>query len=560
MTKFVFVTGGVVSSLGKGIAAASLAALLESRGLKVTLIKLDPYINVDPGTMSPFQHGEVFVTDDGAETDLDLGHYERYISTRMRKVNNFTTGQIYESVLRKERRGDYLGKTVQVIPHITNEIQEFIRYGSGDAVKDGFAPAPHVDVAIVEIGGTVGDIESLPFLEAVRQLSLRMGRNDTAFVHLTLVPYIPSAGELKTKPTQHSVQKMREIGIQPDALLCRADRKIPEDERAKISMFSNVRESAVVSVWDADTIYRVPRMLHEQGLDDIICDKLDIKAPPANLSKWDALVHTLTEPKNAVNIAMVGKYTDLSDSYKSLNEALKHAGVQHDAKVDITYVDSETLEPGNIAQLAKFDAVLVPGGFGARGIEGKILAAKFARESKTPYLGICLGMQVATIEYARNVAGLTDANSTEFDAQCKHPVIALITEWKDKDGTIKTRDANSDLGGTMRLGAQSSDVKAGTVAHGIYGDVVDERHRHRYEANVNYLDQLQKAGLVISALTQREKLTEIVELPQSVHPWFVGVQFHPEFKSRPFTGHPLFNAYVKSALAHKASGHVKAAA
>jgi CTP synthase len=508
---------------------------------------------VDPGTMSPFQHGEVFVTDDGAETDLDLGHYERYISTRMRKVNNFTTGQIYESVLRKERRGDYLGKTVQVIPHITNEIQEFIRYGSGDAVKEGFAPAPHVDVAIVEIGGTVGDIESLPFLEAVRQLSLRMGRNDTAFVHLTLVPYIPSAGELKTKPTQHSVQKMREIGIQPDALLCRADRKIPDDERAKISMFSNVRESAVVSVWDADTIYRVPRMLHEQGLDQIICDKLDIKAPPANLDKWDALVHTLTEPKHDVNIAMVGKYTDLSDSYKSLNEALKHAGVQHDAKVDITYVDSEMLDASNIAQLAKYDAVLVPGGFGSRGIEGKILAAKFARESKTPYLGICLGMQVATIEYARNVAGLADANSTEFDAQCKHPVIALINEWKDKDGTIQTRDENSDLGGTMRLGAQSSDVKKGTVAHSIYGDVVDERHRHRYEANVNYLDQLQKAGLVISALTQREKLTEIVELPQAVHPWFVGVQFHPEFKSRPFTGHPLFNAYMKAALAQHAS-------
>jgi CTP synthase len=553
MTKYVFVTGGVVSSLGKGIAAASLAALLESRGLKVTLIKLDPYINVDPGTMSPFQHGEVFVTDDGAETDLDLGHYERYISTTMRKVNNFTTGQIYESVLRKERRGDYLGKTVQVIPHITNEIQEFIRYGSGDAVKDGFAAAPHVDVAIVEIGGTVGDIESLPFLEAVRQLSLKLGRNDTAFVHLTLVPFIASAGELKTKPTQHSVQKMREIGIQPDALLCRADRRIPEDERAKISMFSNVREGAVVSVWDADTIYRVPRMLYEQGLDTIICDKLDIKAPPANLDKWDALVHTLTEPTRAVSIAMVGKYTDLSDSYKSLNEALKHAGVQHDARVDITYVDSEFLEPGNIAQLAKFDAVLVPGGFGARGIEGKILAAKYARESKTPYLGICLGMQVATIEYARNVAGLTGANSTEFDADCAHPVIALINEWKDRDGTIQLRDAHSNMGGTMRLGAQSSDVKPGTVAHEIYGDVVDERHRHRYEANVNYLDQLQKAGLVISALTQREKLTEIVELPHAVHPWFVGVQFHPEFKSRPFTGHPLFNAYVKAAIAHKAA-------
>ncbi|MBU6437185.1 MAG: CTP synthase, partial [Betaproteobacteria bacterium] len=547
MTKYVFVTGGVVSSLGKGIAAASLAALLESRGLKVTLIKLDPYINVDPGTMSPFQHGEVFVTDDGAETDLDLGHYERFISRPMRKVNNFTTGQIYESVIRKERRGEYLGKTVQVIPHITNEIQDFVRRGAGVGTADA------ADVAIVEIGGTVGDIESLPFLEAARQLSLKLGRNDTAFVHLTLVPYIPSAGELKTKPTQHSVQKLREIGLLPDALLCRADRKIPDDERAKISLFANVREQAVVSVWDVDTIYKVPRMLNEQGLDQIICDKLDIKAPPANLGRWDALVDTLMHPQREVNIAMVGKYVDLSDSYKSLNEALKHAGVQHRARVNISYVDSETLEPGNIAQLAKFDAVLVPGGFGARGIEGKIAAARFARESKTPYLGICLGMQVATIEFARDVAGLAGANSTEFDAHTAHPVIALITEWKDRDGSIQTRDANSDLGGTMRLGAQSSDVKPGTLAHAIYGDVVDERHRHRYEANVHYLDALQKAGLVISAITQREKLTEIVELPQSVHPWFVGVQFHPEFKSRPFAGHPLFNAFIGAALAHKAA-------
>jgi CTP synthase len=547
MTKYVFVTGGVVSSLGKGIAAASLAALLESRGIKVTLIKLDPYINVDPGTMSPFQHGEVFVTDDGAETDLDLGHYERFISRPMRKVNNFTTGQIYESVIRKERRGEYLGKTVQVIPHVTNEIQEFIRRGAGVGTADA------AEVAIVEIGGTVGDIESLPFLEAARQLSLKLGRNDTAFVHLTLVPYIPSAGELKTKPTQHSVQKLREIGLLPDALLCRADRKIPDDERAKISLFANVREQAVVSVWDVDTIYKVPRMLHEQGLDQIICDKLDIKAPAANLAKWDDLVQTLTHPQQEVSIAMVGKYVDLSDSYKSLNEALKHAGVQHRARVNITYVDSETLEPGNIAQLAKFDAILVPGGFGARGIEGKIAAARFARESKTPYLGICLGMQVATIEFARDVAGLEGANSTEFDPQCEHPVIALITEWKDRDGSIQKRDENSDLGGTMRLGAQSSDVKPGTLAHEIYGDVVDERHRHRYEANVNYLDQLQSAGLVISAITQREKLTEIVELPKAVHPWFVGVQFHPEFKSRPFTGHPLFNAFIGAALAHKAA-------
>lgn len=547
MTKFVFVTGGVVSSLGKGIAAASLAAILESRGLKVTLIKLDPYLNVDPGTMSPFQHGEVFVTDDGAETDLDLGHYERFITTRMKKANNFTTGQIYKSVLEKERRGDYLGKTVQVIPHVTNEIQEFIKRGAA------FGTEQAVDVAIVEVGGTVGDIESLPFLEAARQMSLRMGPNNTAFVHLTYVPWIAAAGELKTKPTQHTVQKLREIGIQADALLCRADRRIPDEEREKISLFTNVPEWGVISVWDADTIYKVPRMLHEQGLDGLICDKLRINTPPANLKRWDALVDEVEHPKREVTIAMCGKYTDLSDSYKSLNEALRHAGIHNHARVNIEYVDSETLTTDNVAQLARYDAILVPGGFGKRGVEGKILTAQFAREHKLPYLGICLGMQVATIEIARHKAGLAHANSTEFEPETPHPVIALIDEWQDADGSIQTRNANSDLGGTMRLGAQSSDVMPGTLAHEIYGDVVNERHRHRYEANVNYLDKLRDAGLVISALTQREKLTEIVELPRAVHPWFMGVQFHPEFKSTPWEGHPLFRSYIQAALAHQAA-------
>ena len=547
MTKFVFVTGGVVSSLGKGIASASLAAILESRGLKVTLIKLDPYINVDPGTMSPFQHGEVFVTDDGAETELDLGHYERFITTRMRKANNFTTGQIYKSVLEKERRGDYLGKTVQVIPHITNEIQDFVRRGAGVDTEHA------VDVAIVEIGGTVGDIESLPFLEAARQMSLKLGPNNIAFVHLSYVPWIAAAGELKTKPTQHTAQKLREIGIQADVLLCRADRPIPEDERAKISLFSNVPEWGVISMWDVDTIYKVPRMLHEQGLDGLICDKLRLNTPPASLKRWDDLVYEVEHPQSEVHIAMVGKYVDLSDSYKSLNEALRHAGMKNHVRSKITYIDSETLNPDNVSQLEKFDAVLVPGGFGKRGIEGKICAARYAREHNIPYLGICLGMQVATIEYARHVAGLKDANSTEFEPEGPNPVIALITEWKDADGSIKKRDANSDLGGTMRLGAQSSDVAKGTLAHKIYGDVVTERHRHRYEANVNFLDTLRQAGLVISALTQREQLTEIVELPQTVHPWYMGVQFHPEFKSTPWDGHPLFNAYIRAALDLKKS-------
>ncbi len=547
MTKFVFVTGGVVSSLGKGIAAASLAAILESRGLKVTLIKLDPYINVDPGTMSPFQHGEVFVTDDGAETDLDLGHYERFITTRMKKANNFTTGQIYKSVLEKERRGDYLGKTVQVIPHITNEIQDYVRRGAGVGTPDA------VDVAIVEIGGTVGDIESLPFMEAARQLSLKAGPTNAAFVHLTYVPFIAAAGELKTKPTQHTVQKLREIGIQPDALLCRADRAIPADEREKISLFTNVPESGVISVWDADTIYKVPRMLHEQHLDDLICNKLQLQTKPADLSRWDNLVYEVENPKKTVTIAMCGKYTDLSDSYKSLNEALRHAGIHNHARVNIEYVDSETLTPETVSQLKQFDAILVPGGFGKRGVEGKICAAQFARENGIPYLGICLGMQVATIEYARHKAGLDGANSTEFEPHTPHPVIALIDEWLDADGTVQKRDASSDLGGTMRLGAQSSDVKPGTIAHEIYGPVVTERHRHRYEANERYLDRLQQAGLVISAITQREKLTEMVELPKSVHPWYVGVQFHPEFKSTPWGGHPLFTGYIKAALDHQAA-------
>ncbi|WP_293775436.1 CTP synthase [uncultured Oxalicibacterium sp.] len=543
MTKFVFVTGGVVSSLGKGIAAASLAAILESRGLKVTLLKLDPYINVDPGTMSPLQHGEVFVTDDGAETDLDLGHYERFISAKMKKVNNFTTGQVYESVIRKERRGEYLGKTVQVIPHITNEIQEFIHRGA-----EGF------DVALVEIGGTVGDIESLPFLEAARQLSLRAGRNATAFVHLTLVPFIASAGELKTKPTQHSVQKLREIGIFPDALLCRADRRIPDDERSKISLFSNVQEEAVISVWDADTIYKIPQMLLDQGLDRIVCEKLGLSPAPADLSMWSKLVYTLENPKHNVTIGMVGKYVDLTESYKSLTEALRHAGIHTESRVNIEYLDSEEIETAGPQSLAKYDAILVPGGFGKRGVEGKIAAARFARENKIPYLGICLGMQVALIEYARHMAGLTKANSTEFDPDTEQPVVALINEWQNHDGKVERRDVNSDLGGTMRLGAQTCDIKPGTLAAEIYGDKVTERHRHRYEANNHYLGRVEEAGLIVAARTPTESLCEIMELPRTgdnAHPWYVGVQYHPEFKSTPRDGHPLFISFIQAALAHQ---------
>lgn len=546
MTKFVFVTGGVVSSLGKGIAAASIAALLESRGVRVTLLKLDPYINVDPGTMSPFQHGEVFVTEDGAETDLDLGHYERFVTARMRRHNNFTTGQIYDSVLRKERRGEYLGRTVQVIPHITNEIQAFIERGAGIGTADA------AEVAIVEIGGTVGDIESLPFLEAVRQMSLKLGRGSSAFVHLTLVPFIASAGELKTKPTQHSVQKLREIGIQADMLLCRADRPIPDDERAKISLFSNVALESVISVWDATSIYKIPRMLYEQGVDRLLVEHLRLNAQPADLSVWDRLVHSLENPTREVRIAMVGKYVDLTESYKSLTEALIHAGIHTDSKVQIEYIDSERIEAEGVGSLlAGFDAILVPGGFGRRGVEGKIAAIRHARQTGIPYLGICLGMQLAVIEFARNVCGLAGANSTEFDSACPHPVVGLITEWMDREGRVERRDNASDLGGTMRLGAQRCPVTGGTLASQIYGEAVNERHRHRYEVNNHYVAQLEAAGLRVSARTPTESLTEIVELPQAgelSHPWFLAVQFHPEFTSTPREGHPLFISYVRAAI------------
>ncbi|MGA7594432.1 MAG: CTP synthase [Gallionella sp.] len=550
MTKYIFITGGVVSSLGKGIAAASLAAILESRGLKVTMLKLDPYINVDPGTMSPFQHGEVFVTEDGAETDLDLGHYERFISAKMRKANNFTTGQIYDSVIRKERRGEYLGKTVQVIPHITNEIQEFIERGAA-ASHDGNA-----DVAIIEIGGTVGDIESLPFLEAARQMGLRLGRNQVAYVHLTLVPYIATAGELKTKPTQHSVQKLREIGIFPTALICRADRRIPDDERAKISLFANVREEAVISMWDVDSIYKVPQMLNQQGLDRIVCEELRMDLPLADLSVWEKLVKSQENLQHRITIGMVGKYVDLTESYKSLIEALRHAGMHTATQVKIEYIDSEALETAGMQGLAHLDAILVPGGFGKRGTEGKIAAIRFARENRVPYLGICLGMQLAVIEFARHVAGMADANSTEFNPATEHPVVALITEWLDRDGKVEIRDNDSDLGGTMRLGSQRCPIKPGTMAQSIYGDEVNERHRHRYEVNNHYVPELEKSGLIISARTPSEDLPEIMELPKSLHPWFIGVQFHPEFTSTPRNGHPLFKSFVEAALQRQAT-HAK---
>ncbi len=544
MTKYVFVTGGVVSSLGKGIAAASLAAILESRGLKVTNIKLDPYINVDPGTMSPFQHGEVFVTEDGAETDLDLGHYERFSSARMKKSNNFTTGQIYESVIKKERRGEYLGRTVQVIPHVTDEIKMFIARGAEGA-----------EVAIVEIGGTVGDIESLPFLEAIRQMGLELGRDNVCYVHLTLVPYIASAGEIKTKPTQHSVKELREIGIQADALLCRSDRPIPDEERKKIALFTNVAANAVISVWDADSIYKIPYMLHQQMLDEIVCHKLRILARPADLRSWKRLVDALEHPLHQITIAMVGKYVDLTDSYKSLNEALLHAGIHARSRVKIQYVDSEAIERDGASSLAGADAILVPGGFGARGVEGKIKAIQYARENKVPYLGICLGMQLAVIEYARHKAGLAEANSTEFDPDTPQPVVALITEWLDRDGKVERRDASSDLGGTMRLGAQPADIVAGTQVQRIYqSGVVNERHRHRYEVNNYYLPRLEAAGLVVAARTKVESLCELIELPTegpNAHPWFIGCQFHPEFSSSPRTGHPLFKAFVEAALAYR---------
>lgn len=540
MTKYVFVTGGVVSSLGKGIAAASLAAILESRGLSVTMIKLDPYINVDPGTMSPFQHGEVFVTEDGAETDLDLGHYERFISSKMHKSNNFTSGQIYESVLRKERRGEYLGKTVQVIPHITNEIQEYIVRGA--------KAAGDPDVAVVEIGGTVGDIESLPFVEAVRQMSFRVGRNNACFIHLTLCPWIPAAGELKTKPTQHSVQKLREEGVYPDLLLCRAERMIPEGERAKISLFSNVPMDCVISVADASTIYEVPLMLHAQGLDDIVCRKLGLETKPADLSVWENIVHRLQNPKREVTVGMVGKYVDYADSYKSLNEALTHAGIHTETKVRTKFIDSSEIEEKGTASLEGLDAILVPGGFGKRGTEGMIKAIEYARLNKIPFLGICLGMQMAVIEFARHVCGLGGANSTELEPDTAHPVVALITEWKDRSGAVQKRDESSDLGGTMRLGRQEVPVKAGTLAHKIYGDVVAERHRHRYEVNNAYVPQFEEKGMVISARTPTENLPEMMELPN--HPFFFAVQFHPEFTSNPREGHPLFKAYIEAAIAH----------
>jgi CTP synthase len=534
--KYIFVTGGVVSSLGKGIAAASLAAILESRGLKISMVKLDPYLNVDPGTMSPFQHGEVFVTEDGAETDLDLGHYERFLHAKMSKRNNFTTGQIYESVIRKERRGDYLGGTVQVIPHITDEIKHFIRRGAGEA-----------QVTIVEIGGTVGDIESLPFLEAIRQMGIELGRENCCYVHLTLVPYVATAGEIKTKPTQHSVRELREIGIQPDVLLGRSDRPLPDDDRRKIALFTNVPVEAVISAVDVDSIYKIPAMLHAQKLDDIVCRKLGLTPPPANLSSWDRLVHALEHPQRTVNIALVGKYVDLTESYKSLTEALIHAGIHTGARVKIHYVDSESIEKNGTGSLQNMDAILVPGGFGKRGVEGKIKAIRYARETGVPYLGICLGMQLAVIEYARNMAGLAGAHSTEFDPDTPHPVIALITEWQDRDGRVEQRDAQSNLGGTMRLGGQECVLEPESAVRRIYGqDRIMERHRHRYEVNNHYLPRLEAAGIRVSGTSAQDKLCEMIELPG--HPWFVGCQFHPEFTSTPRNGHPLFKAFVQAAL------------
>ncbi len=535
MTKFIFVTGGVVSSLGKGIASASLGAILEARGLKVTLIKLDPYINVDPGTMSPFQHGEVYVTEDGAETDLDLGHYERFVRTTMSKRNNFTTGRIYENVIRKERRGDYLGATVQVIPHITDEIKRCIRAGADEA-----------DIAMVEIGGTVGDIESLPFLEAIRQMGVELGPHNSVFVHLTLVPYIATAGEIKTKPTQHSVKELRSIGIQPDVLLCRTGRALPDAERRKISLFTNVQERAVISALDVDNIYKIPLLFHEQELDDIVVEKLHLDVPRADLSAWEQVVYAVEHPTATVTVAMVGKYVNLTESYKSLSEALTHAGIRTRTKVNIVYVDSEEIEKHGTKQLEGMDAILVPGGFGARGIEGKIKAVEYTRERGIPYLGICLGMQVAVIEFARHRAGLNDAHSTEFNPATPHPVIALISEWESKSGDIEKRAPDADLGGTMRLGGQPCRLQAGTLAHHLYGkDVIVERHRHRYEFNNHYAELLQDKGLVISGHSLDGKLVEMIELAS--HPWFVACQFHPEFTSTPRGGHPLFSGFIQAA-------------
>ncbi|MDR3392595.1 MAG: CTP synthase [Sulfuriferula sp.] len=539
MTRYIFVTGGVVSSLGKGIAAASLAAILESRGMQVTMMKLDPYINVDPGTMSPFQHGEVFVTEDGAETDLDLGHYERFTHAKMSKRNNFTTGQIYESVIKKERRGDYLGGTVQVIPHITDEIKQHIRDGAAGA-----------EIAIVEVGGTVGDIESLPFLEAIRQMGLQEGRNNTCYIHLTLVPYLGKAGEVKTKPTQHSVKELREIGIQPDVVLCRGDRPLPEEERRKIALFTNLEANAVVSVHDVDSIYKIPEMLREQGMDEIVCRKFGIDPPPADLSMWNGLVESLEHPQHEVDIAMVGKYVGLTESYKSLSEALIHAGIHTHTKINIHYIDSEQLEQDGVAALTGMHAILVPGGFGKRGVEGKILAIQYARENKVPYLGICLGMQLAVIEFARHRAGMADAHSTEFEPATTHPIVALISEWKDAAGQVETRTEDSNLGGTMRLGGQACELQAGSLARQVYGaDVIVERHRHRYEVNGALLPQLEQAGLKVSGRSATDGLCEMIELPD--HPWFMACQFHPEFTSTPRDGHPLFKAFVTAAVQHK---------
>ena len=540
MTKYVFITGGVVSSLGKGISAASLGAILESRNLKVTFIKLDPYINVDPGTMSPFQHGEVFVTEDGAETDLDLGHYERFVSSKMTKKNNFTTGQVYDAVIKKERRGEYLGKTVQVIPHITDQIKSNIHDGAKNA-----------DIVIVEVGGTVGDIESLPFLEAIRQMGFEEGKENTCYIHLTLLPWLSSAGELKTKPTQHSVKELREIGIQPDILLCRSEKKLPLEEKDKIALFTNVPKKAVISVVDADSIYRIPVMLHKQLIDQIVCEKLNIKPRKANLKQWEQITKLLDQSSQTINLAFVGKYIDLTESYKSLTEALIHAGIHNSSKINIHFFDSEDIQKKGIAPLKKMDAILIPGGFGKRGTEGKMKAIQFARESKVPFLGICLGMQLAIAEYARNVVGLKKANSTEFNSKTPHPVVALISEWKTKDGKIQHRSEASQLGGTMRLGAQKSRIKKNTLAFDIYGGYVNERHRHRYEVNNNYVKELIMAGLTVSSRTTREKLCEIVELPKKSHPWFLGCQFHPEFTSNPKDAHPLFLSFLKAAIQFK---------
>jgi len=541
MSKFIFVTGGVVSSLGKGIAAASLAAILEARGLKVTLVKLDPYINVDPGTMSPLQHGEVFVTEDGAETDLDLGHYERFVDAKMTSQNNHTTGQIYENVIRKERRGEYLGNTVQVIPHITDEIKRCIYEGAGDA-----------DVALIEIGGTVGDIESLPFLETIRQMGTELGRDNALFLHLTLVPYIPSAGEIKTKPTQHSVKELRTIGIQPDILLCRMDRPLPESERRKISLFTNVPEKSVISAVDVSSIYKIPIDLHKQDLDDIVVKQLQLDALPADLTQWQQVTDNLNDPQGEIDIAMVGKYMDLTEAYKSLSESLIHAGIHTRTKVNVHYVDSEVLEQQGTDAIVNMDAILVPGGFGERGVEGMILAAQYARENKVPYLGICLGMQVAVIEYARNMADLQNAHSSEFDTNTPDPVIGLITEWQKEDGSIEQRDHESDLGGTMRLGGYLCVLSEGSLAQKTYGkSEVVERHRHRYEFNNNYKQTLDEAGLRFSGMSQDKSLVEMIEIPG--HPWFVACQSHPEFTSTPRHGHPLFNGFINAAKKNKAT-------